>query len=868
MAFNPFRAFRKHQKAIFAGLTIVCMLTFVFVSGVSGGGGFLDEVARWFGVRSRIPDAGTVYGRTVGIRDVQILQQQRRLANDFMALAAGTAKAAIQNEVEKNVPEFDFLLKDQLNRLQQQATFALMGFGSFADYARDLRLFVGRLEDLKGRLTAAKKPDDVQKIDVLQAVVERDFWRAQNQDEVSLMEQLRHQQQPLYFGGSLSTDGCLEFIMWQHLADRLGIKLSPDDVKKAIGQETFHILTRDQDRAIQASLRQTNRFGPQSLLSALGEEFRVRLAKDALMGQDPNSMTQMPAPVSPYELWNYYLENRTQVSVRLLPIPVSRFVAEVKTQPTEQELLDLYEKYKEVVPDPSQETPGFMQPRRIKVAWAEPSPESEYYRKQARKLLLSQVAALAGNPLQGAVLIAPLVTAYSDAIAFKGGASNYLKTPGLTQPDFASAVYTYKSLKRPETAASLLGLGANPSLGIFAAVVTAPARAAAREAAESAAAVAEEAKSRLPFSVTLLGAGGSPLPNLTFAATWLASEQVEEKLHLPLAAVKNDLLKDLEGELAKKQAELDETGFKDELEKLRKELGKQPDKFEAAAAKFVKEWIERHQWKHGESSTLRDLYDIDQDPGLKLLRDAYMARQINDPKGKRFRDAFFSEGRFDQPKPEATADRSKLYTPQDHSFGDLRVVFWRTQDQAPETLPFDKVRAKVVEAWRFDKARALAQAEADRIAKEARKSKDPLPVLREAAKKETLIDIDGIARLSRTPTVSPQFTGVYGPYQVPETKIEYPSSDFVDKVLDLKQVNDVTVLTDRPKDIYYVAVLTNRSEPEMREFREAALLSRLQQERRMIYRLGTMDELRRQAKLKVSEEGRKMLDEKGSNLPE
>jgi len=81
-------------------------------------------------------------------------------------------------------------------------------------------------------------------------------------------------------------------------------------------------------------------------------------------------------------------------------------------------------------------------------------------------------------------------------------------------------------------------------------------------------------------------------------------------------------------------------------------------------------------------------------------------------------------------------------------------------------------------------------------------------------------------------------------------------------------VNDVTVLTDRPKDIYYVAVLTNRSEPEMREFREAALLSRLQQERRMIYRLGTMDELRRQAKLKVSEEGRKMLDEKGSNLPE
>ena len=36
MAFNPFHGFRKHQKVVFAMLTILCMLTFVLCSGMGG----------------------------------------------------------------------------------------------------------------------------------------------------------------------------------------------------------------------------------------------------------------------------------------------------------------------------------------------------------------------------------------------------------------------------------------------------------------------------------------------------------------------------------------------------------------------------------------------------------------------------------------------------------------------------------------------------------------------------------------------------------------------------------------------------------------------------------------------------------------
>ena len=50
MAFSPFSAFRKHQKVLFASLTVVCMLTFVLTSGVAGfGGDFFSELPRWLG---------------------------------------------------------------------------------------------------------------------------------------------------------------------------------------------------------------------------------------------------------------------------------------------------------------------------------------------------------------------------------------------------------------------------------------------------------------------------------------------------------------------------------------------------------------------------------------------------------------------------------------------------------------------------------------------------------------------------------------------------------------------------------------------------------------------------------------------------
>src|SRR5439155_27266055 len=85
MAFNPFQAFRKHQKVFFAALTIVCMLTFVMAGAGFAGGDFFSELTRWLtGGRGRSNEVATLYGRRISDREITDLRRQRRLANEFM----------------------------------------------------------------------------------------------------------------------------------------------------------------------------------------------------------------------------------------------------------------------------------------------------------------------------------------------------------------------------------------------------------------------------------------------------------------------------------------------------------------------------------------------------------------------------------------------------------------------------------------------------------------------------------------------------------------------------------------------------------------------------------------------------------------
>jgi hypothetical protein len=854
MALNPFHWFRKHQKVVFAGLTIICMLTFVMASGFSGRGDFFGEVSSWFGAQRKIPQVAKLYGKTVDIREINRLRAQRKIANEFIANALGYAFDKVKKDALK-VQEFDKILQDQMQNLNWQRQLAMVFNQGTGQYVRAYEQLQRSLNIVLDRLAGQKKTEEQEKIRRLRVVLDKEHWLFLNRDELN-------PRSGLYFGGSTSLEGLLDFLIWSHEADRLGINLLPADIKTAVSRETMFLITPEDSELIQRNMRMDTQAAGISLLEALGQEFRVRLAQAALTGYDPTGMTQVPAVVTPDQLWDYYLKNRTQVSVKALPIPVSKFVSQVKDAPA-QELQALYDKYKKAEYAPNRETPGFMQPRRIKVEWVKISPDSPYYRKQAQTLLVAQTAAMVSNPMLASAWTGALLREYESLTwgpSWYGLYPNRLTDPNFSLARYALAFYTYKDLNRPETVASTVALGASPfGLGGLSTVITIPCRAAARgtkdpaEANALAPAINQEAEQTVSFAGALLSAGTSVAPDLTAAAMALQADKIDR--NLPLSLVAPQLLEEMENKLAGTLASNDRTSFKTELEKLKKDAEAKKTKFEAAAQAFVTKQLQQHQWEHGSSAGFASQYDIGRDPGLKLLREAYAAAHPEEANAeKRLGDQFFTD---------VKADPNKLYTPEDLRFGG-DFLYWRTADQPPEVLPFDKVRDQVLAAWRLEKARPLAKAEAERIAQVAKKTKDPIPNLIEEAKGQKLIDIEGIARLSQQPSARMGFGGSYVTYAVPESKIEYPSLDFVSDVLELKQVGDVTVESNQPKTIYYVVAVTRRDEPSLSEFRDAQLLPQLEQERRLIYRRSILDHLRDQARLQIDEEGRKQGDERGT----
>src|SRR5262249_3979987 len=133
----------------------------------------------------------------------------------------------------------------------------------------------------------------------------------------------------LYFGGTLSTDDLLDFLLWKQQADKLKITLTDEDVRKEINQETgTEALTgntvKDTEK-IRTLLRGAARnYTPKELYAALREEFRVRLAQEALLGTSAGARaalgtglasSDLPAGATPEQFWEFYKDKQTKLDV-------------------------------------------------------------------------------------------------------------------------------------------------------------------------------------------------------------------------------------------------------------------------------------------------------------------------------------------------------------------------------------------------------------------------------------------------------------------------------------------------------------------------------------------------------------------------
>lgn len=859
MAFNPFHRFRKHQKVWFAGLTIVCMIVFVCTGF---GGDVVSRFLGWAGAnRSRGEVVTKLYGKEVKESDLQDLARQRTFANEFMRSAVFGGISQIRQELPKlkvSDPAFGDIIESVERRLQ--------GFSDPRDFRNtlesNLSLFQRRIHEppLPG-----EDPDSrARVIESLATVLAEELWE-------QAVRQGKHRNE-YYLGGFRRPASLLDFRIWLHEADRLGIVLTDADVRREINRAAgnvgaqFQGKTFAEDPRVRAFLgsQKNPNATPDKLMTALRDEFRVLLAQQAVLGQpggQPGYRAQVlgvsvsPAVVTPDEYLRYFREQRTALKVAFLPVAVEHFLPEVKGEPSEQDLENRYNEYKDREPAPSQREPGFKIPRRFKYQYASVRMDSPFYQKEA-DLYLKYLDHL---PHAGVAAIAGAVVLGSPA----GFAIN-ASTPFAFDP-IALSYESYRSNLRFD-ASNDAGVGIDPrdketraalTLGQMFAAGAAPAAPLALPLAAPATRGLFDRIEVRAFATSVLAAGTrSPLSALGLAMPALHVPQ-------PYSVVRSRLRAEYQKDLARTLVDQNLQALATEAEKVR-------NKSVEEAVKLMKEKCAQLHFSWHSMARPGSRYELDTDPALKPFREAYEKDTEKAPNARDFasvlikappsmeqvRKADLDKRRVDamaislmrqQKKPDfrlfQLAQQQKqeidrrLQQGTEPGLFDVRVLptgegqhqeifaFWRAEDRPAHVPSPGAARPEVIASWKFDQARALALRDTDRILAGLKKLDSP----REAEKFLTeqklgkVFTLDDIARLVE-PKKEPQAVRQteFRPYEIPRKDrdlFRYPPADLVDRLVSkLHKPGEAMVVRDEPVRHYYVAVLLERSEPSMAKF--------------------------------------------------
>ncbi len=874
MALHPFQTFRRNQKTLLAALTIMCMFIFILQFGK---GDVLDRMMTFFGAgRQRETTVTKVYGDKVTDQDLARLRAQRDLADNIMRGLAGTEHGKLLDDLRKPeaLKNFDETQKIMLRTVVRQhdqrfdsdrvnPVFRELLPGQYLtpEQSRE-QVFRDHdlLQGIEQSLVEKNETDKARTVRELMSVLEYEMWYRD-------LFRRQPKEERLIFGGSLTTDSLLDFLMWKKQADKLGISLTQADIRAEINREFANpdAFPEDANQALPrlaqmaSGSRQTLTLD--DIYKALGDELRVSLAQSALLGYPPGvrsyhyaglDVNHVPATATPEEFWKYFLDNRTTLRTELLPIKVDTFLAQVGQPPadSDKDLRDLFNRYKEVEYNPDLDHPAFKEPRRVGVEWVSLRQDSPKVKEVADQHILSMVGMATINPFPAVVLTAEILQEYD---RFK--MSTY-SMPNLLDGSFALAYY--RNVTKPADVASLFGLaggsgitGADPTgviAGYTAGIVT-------RNQGSVASAIQGETRRRTGVDATLVLAALQP-----WTAAGLVQYASRESQALPLEVVKRDVLDRVRDEKGHRILKQELETVQTELEKLK---GRPEEERKKEADKYLTEAIKKYGLNHGKTEKPRDFYDIGEDKGLKELHESYRVHPPReDLRGKYFSSLFFDNTPAYLPErwPSVRGQMAMFFD--NWGTSEEPFLYWKTSDQKAYVPTYEEARPKVVEAWRFQKARELARKEAERIQNEARQHKsqsDGIKLMRDESAKHAnwgeMFALGGIARLV------PVFAGgagfhQYGPYQVDDDRMK-ARSDFVDQLMRaLKEPGDATIVWNRPETIYYVTLLTDINRPTEKEFYNnysavhlpgASLWQQMESDRRRDYRQAILRQMRTEA---------------------
>ena len=841
MAYNPFNWFRKHQKVIFAGLTILCMFVFILQFGR---GDFFEQMLGY--IRERHGTGASVAklnGKTITEGDLDEVRRRRLMASEFLKGVVFQGQAAALAELSKGALKMES--RDEPGKGDPLALI-LVGIQVRGQQPWSEPESIRAVGTIMQEAAKAKgDPDRLRLVERVGSMVGFQIWRSQ-----------QHGNNQLYMGGGTTVDELLDFLIWKQQADKMALSLTDADVMRAInaeaaGHPTFDPAKKsfDSEERVEAFLKSQNdkRLKPSDLLDALRDEFRMSMAREFETGEPSGTRfwrvlegAATPATGTPEEFLDFYREKTTAIKVRLLRVPVKAFVADVKASPSESDLRALFAQHRDAEPAPALRAPGFKLPRRIKAAYAVASADDPYFLAKGREAVWGKAkpgarrpGGIAGNYLDwrhgrdsllipalpvigagpgGVLPIActigfdPVQIGYSRLLS-KQHLWGMEEAPDPLDPELR---LSNEAVFKPRTLAALVGqLSGDPRaamVGLWARTTHGDAKTDLRKHLAllmgSASGSTDAALGNLALSILT-----HPRPVSPSLARWQVLADIEKRFT--------------------------QEAFQETLRLFQDKVRQAADRKspETALAKAAADLhLTLHSMPHAVTkAVLLDELERKNDLGLAALRKvggkpmtrAEQARQDNffrktqrwmarveDTPESVANALFAATGTYSPTR--AILDRSydvpNLETPTDRSEDeriDKQAVYWRTEDLPATIRTFEQARADVEAAWRLDRARQLARRTALAIEEKINEKKgtaaDARALLAEEKARDprlgAVFEMDNVALMTPILQNLPILHSMtqYRSYEMPASvraEMPYPPADLSRLVQERKQVGD------------------------------------------------------------------------------
>ena len=566
-------------------------------------------------------------------------------------------------------------------------------------------------------------------------------------------------------------------------AKKNGLVVSDTAINDFLAQWTNNLVRPDQLNDIISGLR----LGPTAVSQHdLFEALRMELVGRNMLVMFQTGFSGDP----PAWRWDYYRRLAQKATIEVVPVPVETVAAEVSA-PTEQQLRAFFEQYKNDLPDPRSDAPGFREPRRAKYEYLVAKREA-FEAEAAKEVTDAEIAAYYEKNKETMFRAKPQEKAAespkAEATETEGEKKPEEKKPdgkppaAPAKPDAApkgAAVapgpFRQVAFKQPAAAGPTKPADAQP------ADTTKPAETAAANAAKAAEPKAEAKPEEKPAPQF------EPLESVKDKIReQLAREKANTRIDAVFTAVAGDVTRYAEDYALwqAKQIASSEPPKAPDLDVIAKKQG-----LEAGRSGLVTVAQALGAGGIGQS------FDFLPDPGSR-----FGIRQQN------WLDSIFGQNTMPL-RPVTSRDA-----------GGNRYLSWKTEDQAEFVPTFEKVRDNVEFSWRIVEGRGLARKKAEDIASQASAAKQSLEATVAGREGLKVTQVGPFSWLSggAAPGSAPFVTQPEG--------VEMPGDEFMKVVFSLEP-GETAVAFNEPRTVCYCIRLVSL-EPPASELRERFVESR------------------------------------------